>query len=645
MIDQPTIEKIHEAAHIEDVVGDYVTLRRRGVNMIGLCPFHNEKTPSFTVSPAKGIFKCFGCGKGGNSVHFIMEHEQLSYVDALKYLAKKYHIEVKERDLTPEEMQANNDRESMLLVNEFAQKYFVNTLHNHIEGKAIGLSYFRERGFRDDIIQKFQLGYSLDEKDALTKEALKQGYKKDFLVKTGLTIEGENYYTADRFRGRVMFPIHSLSGKVLGFGGRVLKKDEKTAKYLNSPESEIYHKSNELYGIFFSKQAIVRHDRCYLVEGYTDVISMHQSGIENVVASSGTSLTSGQIRLIHRFTENVTVIYDGDPAGIKASIRGIDMLLEEGMNIKVLLLPDGDDPDSFARKHNASDFIEFVEKNATDFIRFKTNLLLEDVGDDLVKKSKLTQEIVQSIAVIPNQIIRAEYVKECSTLLNVDENNLYYEISKIKNKEISARANKRTNSEEKPKQSSENRNATVEIVVKFEKEEKNIIRTLLKYGKNTLFRDDDDNEIRVEQYILEEMESDNLIFYIDKHRRLLDDYKTHLDSDNFIAEKYYLNHPDYEISALVADLISDKYVLSKIHSKFHEIETDDKRLAELAPRYIYEYKLAMILQKRKDKMMEMKVLIGNLDEKQTKELMAEIKQIDMLKSRLSEELDRVLNLL
>lgn len=645
MIDQPTIEKIHEAAHIEDVVGDYVTLRRRGVNMIGLCPFHNEKTPSFTVSPGKGIFKCFGCGKGGNSVHFIMEHEQLSYVDALKYLANKYHIEVKERDLTPEEMQANNDRESMLLVNEFAQKYFVNTLHNHIEGKAIGLSYFRERGFRDDIIQKFQLGYSLDEKDALTKEALKQGYKKDFLVKTGLTIEGENHYTADRFRGRVMFPIHSLSGKVLGFGGRVLKKDEKTAKYLNSPESEIYHKSNELYGIFFSKQAIVRHDRCYLVEGYTDVISMHQSGIENVVASSGTSLTSGQIRLIHRFTENVTVIYDGDPAGIKASIRGIDMLLEEGMNIKVLLLPDGDDPDSFARKHNASDFIEFVEKNATDFIRFKTNLLLEDVGDDLVKKSKLTQEIVQSIAVIPNQIIRAEYVKECSTLLNVDENNLYYEISKIKNKEISARANKRTNSEEKPKQSSENRNATVEIVVKFEKEEKNIIRTLLKYGKNTLFRDDDDNEIRVEQYILEEMESDNLIFYIDKHRRLLDDYKTHLDSDNFIAEKYYLNHPDYEISALVADLISDKYVLSKIHSKFHEIETDDKRLAELAPRYIYEYKLAMILQKRKDKMMEMKVLIGNLDEKQTKELMAEIKQIDMLKSRLSEELDRVLNLL
>ena len=419
MIDQPTIDRIHEAARIEEVVGDYVTLRRRGVNMLGLCPFHNEKTPSFTVSPAKGIFKCFGCGKGGNSVHFIMEHEQISYVDALKYLAKKYHIEVKERDLSPEEMQANNDRESMFLVNDFAQKYFTNTLHHHVEGKAVGLSYFHERCFRDDIIQKFQLGYCLEERDAFTKEALKSGYNKDFLVKTGLTIEYTNsengekvppvggFRGADRFRGRVMFPVHSLSGKVLAFGGRVLKKDEKTAKYVNSPESEIYHKSNELYGIFFAKQAIVKHDRCYLVEGYTDVISMHQSGIENVVASSGTSLTPGQIRLIHRFTENVTVIYDGDSAGIKASIRGIDMLLEEGLNIKVLLLPDGDDPDSFARKHNASDFIEFVNQNSTDFIRFKTNLLLEDAGNDPIKRAGLIQDLVKSIAIIPNQIIRA----------------------------------------------------------------------------------------------------------------------------------------------------------------------------------------------------------------------------------------------
>lgn len=346
----------------------------------------------------------FRLWQGGNSVHFIMEHEQLSYVEALKYLARKYHIEVVEKEMTPEEEAARNDRESMLLVNEYAQKYFTNILHNHIDGKAVGLGYFRERGFRDDIIRKFQLGYCLDEKDGFTKDALKSGYKKEFLVKTGLTIEGENNYVADRFRGRVMFPVHSLSGKVLAFGGRILKKDEKLAKYVNSPESEIYHKSNELYGIFFAKQAIVRHDRCYLVEGYTDVISMFQSGIENVVASSGTSLTPGQIRLIHRFTENVTVLYDGDPAGIKASIRGIDLLLEEGLNIKVLLLPDGDDPDSFARKNNASDFIRFVEENSVDFIRFKTSLLLNEVGNDPIKRAGLVQDIVRSIASFPTNL-------------------------------------------------------------------------------------------------------------------------------------------------------------------------------------------------------------------------------------------------
>lgn len=659
MIDQPTIDRIHEAARIEEVVGDYVTLRRRGVNMIGLCPFHNEKTPSFTVSPAKGIFKCFGCGKGGNSVHFIMEHEQISYVDALKYLAKKYHIEVKERDLSPEEMQANNDRESMFLVNDFAQKYFTNTLHHHVEGKAIGLSYFHERGFRDDIIQKFQLGYCLEERDAFTKEALRSGYNKDFLVKTGLTIEyshsdnGEKvaptgeFREADRFRGRVMFPVHSLSGKVLAFGGRVLKKDEKTAKYVNSPESEIYHKSNELYGIFFAKQAIVKHDRCYLVEGYTDVISMHQSGIENVVASSGTSLTPGQIRLIHRFTENVTVIYDGDSAGIKASIRGIDMLLEEGLNIKVLLLPDGDDPDSFARKHNASDFIEFVEKNSTDFIRFKTNLLLEDAGNDPIKRAGLIQDLVRSIAIIPNQIIRAEYVKECGSLLSVAENVLYHEISKIKTKEYEARINKKPEEEKKDVPTETEHKATAEKTSsgKFENEERNIIRTLIKFGTNILFKDENDNSLSVGQYIFEELENDNLEFQKEIHLKIIGEYKMHSANEGFSAEKYFLNHPDYEISALTADLISDKYVLSKIHSKFHKIESEVDQLIELAPRYIYEYKLAMILQKRKDKMLQMKTATEKLDETTVLELMKEIKQIDFFKSKLSEELDRVLNLL
>ena len=358
MIDQATVDRIIDAANILDVVSDFVTLRKRGVNYIGLCPFHDEKTPSFSVSPSKGICKCFSCGKGGSAVHFIMEHEQLSYYEALKYLAKKYNIEIKERELTDEEKQMQSDRESMLIVNSFAQEYFTNILFEHAEGRSVGLAYFHERGFRDDIIKKFSLGYSLEQRDALFKEAEKRGYKKDYLLKTGLCLEGQNGYVSDRFRGRVIFPVFSLSGKVLAFGGRILKKDDKMAKYVNSPESEVYHKSNELYGIYHAKQSIVKNDCCFLVEGYTDVLSMHQSGIENVVASSGTSLTPGQIRLIHRFTNNIIVLYDGDAAGIKASLRGIDLILKEGMNIKVVLLTDGDDQDSFSRKKSPASFTE-----------------------------------------------------------------------------------------------------------------------------------------------------------------------------------------------------------------------------------------------------------------------------------------------
>ena len=652
MIDQATIDRINDAAQIADVVSDYVTLRRRGVNMIGLCPFHNEKTPSFTVSPAKGIFKCFGCGKGGNSVHFIMEHEQLSYYDALKFLAKKYHIEVKERELSAEEEAAKNDRESMLLVNDYAQKYFSNILHHHIDGKAIGMGYFRERGFRDDIIDKFQLGYCLDERDGFTKEALKSGYNKEYLVKTGLTIEGEKNYLADRFRGRVMFPVHSLSGKVLAFGGRVLKKDEKTAKYVNSPESEIYHKSNELYGIFFAKQAVVKHDRCFLVEGYTDVISMHQSGIENVVASSGTSLTPGQIRLIHRFTENVTVIYDGDPAGIKASIRGIDLLLEEGLNIKVLLLPDGDDPDSFSRKHNASDFIDFVEKKSVDFLRFKTNLLIEDAGNDPIKRAALIQDIVRSIAIIPNQIIRAEYVKECSTLLSVNEQMLYHEINKLKNKELEAKIITKNNEERNstPSKQTNSESHQPQFEEKFEKEERNIIRVLIKYGNNILFyptaeKDIDSNPVTVSDYILEELQNDNLEFQKTLHNKIMLEYKLLSKEKDFNAKRHFLNHNDFEISKLTADLITEKYTLSKIHSKFHKLEGEDERLNELAPRFIFEYKLAVIMNQRRSKLLEMKNAAETQNAENMKLIMKEIETIDFLKNKLSEELDRVLNLI
>ena len=642
MIDQATIDRITDAAHIQDVVADFVTLRKRGVNLLGLCPFHNEKTGSFTVSPAKGIFKCFGCGKGGNSVHFIMEHEQISYYEALKYLARKYHIEVEERELSPEEMAVRNDRESMLLVNDFAMKHFAHTLHNHIDGKAIGLSYFRERGFRDDIITKFQLGYSLEVRDAFTQAAMKAGYNKEYLVKTGLTIEGDNNYLGDRFRGRVMFPVHTLSGKVVAFGGRILKKDDKMAKYVNSPESEIYHKSNELYGIYFAKQAVVKQDRCFLVEGYTDVISMHQSGIENVVASSGTSLTPGQIRLIHRFTENVTVIYDGDAAGIKASIRGIDLLLEEGLNIKVLLLPDGDDPDSFARKHNASDFIEYVQENSSDFIRFKTNLLLKDAGNDPVKRAGLVLDIVRSISIIPNTAIRGEYVKECSTLLNVEEQMLYYEINKLKNTENEKIATRRQNDSGNfpPIEEPEDHTVPKYTVSKYEEQERSILQVLIKYGDAVLYYADEEKKqpVMVGAYILEELEQDNLVFGNSLHSLMLEEYKNNFQMENFTVQRFFLYHSNSEISNITADLISEKYTLSKIHSKIKKIEADADRLIELVPRVVFEFKNCLILQMIRQKLTDMKIANDNKNNALVDEIMREMSQLEVVKKQLSKTL-------
>ncbi len=642
MIDQATIDRITEAAQIQDVVSDYVTLKKRGVNLLGLCPFHNEKTPSFTVSPAKGIFKCFGCGKGGNSVHFIMEHEQISYYEALKYLAKKYNIEVQERELSPEEMAVRNDRESMLLVNEFAQKHFTHLLHNHIDGKSIGLSYFHERGFRDDIIDKFQLGYSLDQRDAFTQAAIKAGYNKEYLLKTGLTLEGDNNYLTDRFRSRVMFPVLSLSGKVVAFGGRILKKEDKMAKYVNSPESEIYHKSNELYGIYFAKQAIVKQDRCFLVEGYTDVISMHQSGIENVVASSGTSLTPGQIRLIHRFTENVTVIYDGDPAGIKASIRGIDLLLEEGLNIKVLLLPDGDDPDSFARKHNASDFIEYVQQNSSDFIRFKTNLLLADADNDPVKRAGLVLDIVRSISIIPNSAVRGEYVKECSTLLNVEEQMLYYEINKLKNNEQEKNdVRRQTEATNLPSiDEADNSNKRAISGTKFEDQERSILQVLIKYGDAVLYYADEEKQqpVTVGAYILEELEKDQLTFDNSLHSLMLEEYKNHYKQENFAVEHFFLYHSQSEISNITADLISEKYTLSRIHSKIKKIEADSDRLLELVPRVVFEFKNSLILEMIKQKLINLKTANDNKNNALVDEIMQEMSQLEVTKKQLSKKL-------
>ncbi|NDW12318.1 DNA primase [Bacteroides sp. 214] len=603
MIDQATIDRILDAAQIVDVVSDFVTLRRRGVNYVGLCPFHNEKTPSFSVSPAKGLCKCFSCGKGGNSVHFIMEHEQLSYYEALKHLAKKYNIEVKERELSNEEKQAQNIRESMFIVNQFAKDYFQQILKNHVEGKSMGMAYFRQRGFRDDIIEKFQLGFSTNERDALVKEANKKGFKKEFLIKTGLCYETEEGGLRDRFRGRVIFPVHTLSGKVVAFGGRILNTDnKKLAKYVNSPESEIYHKSNELYGIYFAKQAIVKQDRCFLVEGYTDVISMHQSGVENVVSSSGTSLTPGQIRLIHRFTNNITVLYDGDIAGIKASIRGIDMLLEEGMNIKVVLLPDGDDPDSFARKHNATDFQAYIASHELDFIRFKTNLLLEEAGKDPLKRAELITEIVRSIAIIPEAIVRSVYIKECSQLLHVEEKLLVNEVAKRREKQLE-KENKPQSQEQAtiPLPTEDNQSLTFQEnsseEQKFHKFETPIIRMIIRHGEKIVcsVADDSGNEVplSVAELIENSLRIDETPLHNLLYKEILAETLANVRSNKqFVAERFFLSHPKAEISKLAVELISSRYQLRK--SQSINTTKDEDRLLELVSYYVNNYKAAIV---------------------------------------------------
>lgn len=621
MIDQATIDRILDAAQIVDVVSEFVTLRKRGVNYVGLCPFHNEKTPSFSVSPSKGLCKCFSCGKGGNAVHFVMEHEQMSYYEALKYLAKKYNIEIKERELTNEEKQAQSTRESMFIVNNFARDYFQNILKNHVDGRSIGMAYFRQRGFRDDIIEKFQLGFSTESHDALAQEAIRKGFKKEYLVKTGLCYETDDGRLRDRFWGRVMFPVHTLSGKVVAFGGRVLStENKKLAKYVNSPESEIYHKSNELYGIYFAKQAIVKQDRCFLVEGYTDVISMHQSGVENVVASSGTSLTPGQIRLIHRFTNNITVLYDGDMAGIKASIRGIDMLLEEGMNIKVCLLPDGDDPDSFARKHNATEFQNFIQEHETDFIRFKAQLLMEDAGKDPMKRAELINDIVRSIAVIPEAIVRDVYIKECGQLLRIEDKLLVSEVAK--RRELQAeKGNKPIASNNAPTPQpgempppfppEEMEADTYQSFIpqegkegqEFYKYERLIIQMIVRYGEKVMcnLTDEEGNEVPVTvvEYVINDLKEDELALHNPLHRRILSEASEHIHDQEFASERFFVAHPDPKISTIATELASDRYQLSKYHSKTQKLVTDEERLYEMVPMLMINFKNAIVAEELK----------------------------------------------
>ena len=680
MIDQPTIDRILDASNIVDVVSEFVTLRKRGVNYVGLCPFHSDKSPSFYVSPSKNICKCFACGEGGTAVHFIMKHEQLSYFDALRVLAKKYNIDIQERELTDAEKQVKNDRESMLIVNSFAQKYFSSMLYEHMEGKNIGLRYFAERGFREDIIRKFQLGYSLEQRDAFFLEATKSGYRKEFLEKTGLVIAYDNGSVADRFRGRVIFPVHTLSGKVVAFGGRVLKKDEKTAKYMNSPESEIYHKSNELYGIYFAKQAIVKADRCFLVEGYTDVISMHQAGIENVVASSGTALTQGQIRLIHRFTNNITVLYDGDAAGIKAALRGIDLLLEEGMNIKVVLLPDGEDPDSFARKQNATQFGEFIKEHETDFIRFKTRLLLDDAGDDPIKRSNLISDIVRTVAIIPDNIARSVYIRECSSMLEIDERVLLNEVNNLKLSKDEKRGGVAPvqdvpvtaipdypplpeymdeafppDAPAFPPEDYRPEEADVQMQQQpvvppkrvlsspYEVYEIALLRYVVRYGECVLY-DYVDTEsgqqviIKVAQYIKYSLEEDDLSFMNPLFKKMLEAAAEGCATEGFIASRYFLSHSDQVISRLAANLLSDKYHLSKYHTKYRELEEEKDRLEQVVLRDLYGLKDAYIHQRIKDVQTKIKEAQIERNMDKTMELMQELTKLNEIKSVLSKEI-------
>jgi len=564
MIDRLTVEKIKDAANIVDVVSEFVSLRRSGANYKGLCPFHNERTPSFFVSPSRGICHCFSCGRGGTPINFIMEHEQMTYVEALRWLARKYNIEIKERELTDKERQEQSERDSMFIVNEWAADYFKQILLESEGGNSIGLQYFRSRGFRDDIISKFHLGYDVQDRHQLAREAQTKGYQLDFLLKTGICYKNDRSEYIDRYAGRVIFPWLSVSGKIVGFGGRLLDSRTKgvAQKYVNSPDSEIYHKDQLLYGIYQAKKAISREDRVYMVEGYTDVISMHQCGIENVVANSGTALSVHQIRMLHRFTSNITLLYDGDAAGIHAALRGTDMILAEGMNIKVLVLPDGDDPDSFARKHSSADFKQYIEDHQVDFIQFKTNLMLNGVTDP-AKRSEAINSIVQSIAVVPNQILRDTYIHDCAQRLNIAESTLINTMNKFI-REAQDRMNKAPNAEAQQANSASSTTQKYINNPSIPKVETMLMQVIIRHGDFIIYRDIEDEEgnlinLTVAEWINYSLSAENLRFSVDIYNRVLDETLEHLRDNNFSAEQYFIHHNDIEISQLATELILDKY--------------------------------------------------------------------------------------
>ena len=702
MIDQSTINRIIDAANIVDVVSEYVTLRRAGASYKGLCPFHDDKTPSFYVNPARGICKCFSCGKGGNAVHFVMEQEQLSYYEALRFLARKYGIEIQERELTQEERRNQNERESMFAVNEWASQYFHDTLLHTDDGRSIGLAYFRNRGFRDDIIEKFRLGYSLDAWDAMAKTAQQKGYKEDYLLRTGLAYKRDNGQVNDKYRGRVIFPWFSVSGKIVAFGGRVLDSRTKgvNQKYINSPESEIFHKSNELYGIFQAKRQMVKEDMVYMVEGYTDVISMHQCGIENVVANSGTALNNAQIRLIHRFTSNITLLYDGDDAGIHAALRGTDMLLADGMNVKVLLLPDGDDPDSFARKHNAAEFRQYVTQHQTDFIIFKVNLLIHEAGRDPRKRSELVSNILQSISVIPDEIVRASYIHECAELMQMDEQMLLRQCNKMrrdylqkKKTEREREAQRQQHLEQRQQQSDPSLPTApppdsaddVPLVLPdnfppFDPErptdnlppdipppdiadappptpsvmhlshadqrffglERLLMMFIVRYGEqaiNSIDAEGNNIQLPVAQFISDELAVDNLHFHHTLYARMLDEAMAHIGDTGFVSNRFFLSHPDVDVSREASELVDDRYQLSKSQ----QITAESERLEEYVSHLLLDYKYNVV----NEELQRLSRLLADpsvaSDAQRCIEVMQQHAQMSGVKRKLARELgDRII---
>lgn len=654
MIDHATIERIKDAANIVEVVSEFVTLRKSGSNYKGLCPFHDEKTPSFYVSPARGTCHCFGCGKGGNPVGFIMEHEQMTYPEALRWLARKYHIEIKERELSDDEKREQSERESMFIVNEWAASYFQHLMHDTADGVAIGMQYFRSRGFRDDIVSKFQLGFDSTDRRALAQEALRKGYKEDFLLKTGICYKNDRGELIDRYAGRVIFPWIGISGKVVGFGGRLLDSRTKgvNQKYVNSPDSEIYHKDRELYGIYQAKKAIAKEDRVYMVEGYTDVISMHQCGIENVVANSGTALSVHQIHILHRFTSNITLLYDGDAAGIHAALRGTDMLLSEGMNLKVLLLPDGDDPDSFARKHSAEDFRKYIEEHQTDFIEFKTDLLLRNERDPL-KRSEAINSVVRSISFVTNPILRDTYLHDCSVRMGINEATLINTLNNFirSNREETASSLNNSQSTQTATQNSKLKiQNSPSPLQQASKVEQMLVELVVRNGDTVIYNNVETEDgttvnLNVAQYIAYNLGVDGLKFANPLNSRILDEAVNHAGDENFCAEQFFLHHSDIEISRIATDLCMDKYQLldeQKAARADEEKNADELRAEEenrieamrqQTEHLLNDFRMDYLEQRLRDLKRDISLAVN--DPERLQQLMEEYKTAHELRSQLA----------